>query len=259
MKRFIILFCTVLASTVLCSAAMSSSRVRLEARFLTDKMAYELKLSKAQYHDVYDINYDCIANIGSLMDNVLRGEEWALNRYYDCLDIRNDDLHWVLNRSQYGHFIQAAHFFRPVYVSGGRWNFRIYLTYTNHKHFYYPCPPHYKTYCGAHARPHHNHVSYYKGRYHHAFYAGNFRIRDGKHYHSSRRSDFGSIRLRPGSSKAPDRKAPSRPKPKPEKAPVKVIRPKKDKDKAPAHRPSREPSRKEQNDRASSNSIRKRA
>lgn len=259
MKRFIILFCTVLASTVLCSAAMSSSRVRLEARFLTDKMAYELKLSKAQYNDVYEINYDFIANIGSLMDNVLRGEEWALNRYYDCLDIRNDDLHWVLNRSQYGHFIQAAHFFRPVYVSGGRWNFRIYLTYTNHKHFYYPCPPHYKTYCGAHARPRHNHVSYYKGRYHHAFYTGNFRIRDGKHYHSSRRSDFGSIRLRPGSSKAPDWKAPSRPKPKPEKAPVKVIRPKKDKDKAPAHRPSREPSRKEQNDRASSNSIRKRA
>ena len=79
MKRFIILFCTVLASTVLCSAAMSSSRVRLEARFLTDKMAYELKLSKAQYNDVYEINYDFISGVRYLMDDVLRGEEWALN------------------------------------------------------------------------------------------------------------------------------------------------------------------------------------
>ena len=227
---------------------------------LTDFLAYT-KTKKMNHTNAHELVVHLLMNAAVWFMNYTKtiNDETSKAEAQMLHNIRNDDLHWVLNRSQYGHFIQAAHFFRPVYVSGGRWNFRIYLTYTNHKHFYYPCPPHYKTYCGAHARPRHNHVSYYKGRYHHAFYAGNFRIRDGKHYHFSRRSDFGSIRLRPGSSKAPDWKAPSRPKPKPEKAPVKVIRPKKDKDKAPAHRPSREPSRKEQNDRASSNSIRKRA
>ncbi len=34
--------------------------------------------------------------------------------------------------------MQAAYFYRPVYVSGGRWSFRVYITYTNHNHFYFP-------------------------------------------------------------------------------------------------------------------------
>ena len=76
-------------STTVCHAAMSNSRVRKETRFLTDKMAYELNLNTAQYNDVYEINYDFISGVRYLMDDVLRGEEWALNRYYDYLDVRN--------------------------------------------------------------------------------------------------------------------------------------------------------------------------
>ena len=64
---------------------MSNSKVRKETRFLTDKMAYELNLNTEQYNDVYEINYDFISGIRYLMDDVLRGEEWALNRYYDYL------------------------------------------------------------------------------------------------------------------------------------------------------------------------------
>ena len=118
MKRIIFIFLAAMMSTAVCSAAMSNSKVRKETRFLTDKMAYELNLSTEQYNDVYEINYDFISGIRYLMDDVLRGEEWALNRYYDYLDVRNDDLRWVLNNRQYGRFMQAAYFYRPVYVSG---------------------------------------------------------------------------------------------------------------------------------------------
>ena len=188
MKRIIFIFFAAMMSTAVCSAAMSNSKVRKETRFLTDKMAYELNLSTEQYNDVYEINYDFISGIRYLMDDVLRGEEWALNRYYDYLDVRNDDLRWVLNNRQYGRFMQAAYFYRPVYVSGGRWSFRVYITYTNHNHFYFPRPYHYRTYCGGHYRTHY-HNSYYRGRYHHPHYTGSWSIRNDKSYHTSRRSD----------------------------------------------------------------------
>ena len=195
MKRIIFIFLAAMMSTAVCSAAMSNSKVRKETRFLTDKMAYELNLSTEQYNDVYEINYDFISGIRYLMDDVLRGEEWALNRYYDYLDVRNDDLRWVLNNRQYGRFMQAAYFYRPVYVSGGRWSFRVYITYTNHNHFYFPRPYHYRTYCGGHYRTHY-HNSYYRGRYHHPHYTGSWSIRNDKSYHTSRRSDFGSVNIR---------------------------------------------------------------
>ena len=162
MKRILFILFAAITSTAVCHAAMSNSKVRKETRFLTDKMAYELKLNTEQYNDVYEINYDFISGIRYLMDDVLRGEEWALNRYNDYLDIRNDDLRWVLSSRQYSRFMQAAYFFRPVYVSGGRWSFRIYVTYTNPNHFYYPRPYHYRTYCGGHYRTHYQNVSYYR-------------------------------------------------------------------------------------------------
>lgn len=204
MKRILFMLFAVIMSTAVCHAAMSNSKVRKETRFLTDKMAYELNLNTAQYNDVYEINYDFISGVRYLMDDVLRGEEWALNRYYDYLDIRNDDLRWVLSRRQYSRFMQAAYFFRPIYVSGGHWSFRIYVTYTNPNHFYYPRPYHYRTYCGGHNRVHYHNVSYYRGRHNYPTYNGSFRIRDNKSYHTSRRSDFGSVHIRSNSGTRPN-------------------------------------------------------
>lgn len=202
MKRIVFVFLAAVMSTAVCNAAVSNSKVRKETRFLTDKMAYELNLNTEQYNDVYEINYDFIAGIRYLMDDVLRGEEWALNRYYDYLDVRNDDLHWVLNNGQYRRFMQAAYFYRPVYVSGGRWSFRVYITYTNHSHFYFPKPYHYSMYCGGHYRTHYS-KSYYRGRYHHPHYTGSWSIRNNKSYHTTRRSDFGSVNIRPNANKRP--------------------------------------------------------
>ena len=204
MKRILFMLFAVIMSTAVCHAAMSNSKVRKETRFLTDKMAYELNLNTAQYNDVYEINYDFISGVRYLMDDVLRGEEWALNRYYDYLDIRNDDLRWVLSRRQYSRFMHGAYLFRPIYVSGGHWSFRIYVTYTNPNHFYYPRPYHYRTYCGGHNRVHYHNVSYYRGRHNYPTYNGSFRIRDNKSYHTSRRSDFGSVHIRPNSGTRPN-------------------------------------------------------
>lgn len=203
MKRIMLMILAVITGTVVCSAAMSNSKVRKETRFLTDKMAYELNLSTEQYNDVYEINYDFIAGIRYLMDDVMRGEEWALHRYYDYLDVRNDDLRWVLSSRQYSRFMQAAHFYRPVYVTGGHWAFRVYVTYTNHNHFYFPRPHHYRTYCGGHYRTHYQN-SYYRNRYSHPHYTGSWSVRDDKRYHNNFRSDFGSVNIRPNSNKRPE-------------------------------------------------------
>ena len=58
--------------------AMSISKMRQNTRFLTDRMAYELKLSPQQYDDVYEVNYDFINNVRYLMDDVVRGYDYAL-------------------------------------------------------------------------------------------------------------------------------------------------------------------------------------
>lgn len=227
MKRTLLILVAAVMGTVVCHAAMSNSRVRKETRFLTDKMAYELNLNTEQYNDVYEINYDFISGVRYLMDDVMRGQEWALNRYYDYLDVRNDDLRWVLSSRQYSRFMQAAYFFRPIYVSGGRWSFRIYVTYTNSNHFYYPRPYHYRTYCGGHYRTHYHNASYYRGRYNHPAYNGSFRIRNDKSYHASRRSDFGPVHIRPNSGTHPNPGTKPNPgmKPDPHKRPNPNARP----------------------------------
>lgn len=199
MKRILFILLAV-TSTTFCSAAMSTSKVRKETRFLTDKMAYELNLSTAQYNDVYEINYDFIYGIRYLMDDVLHGEEWALNRYYTYLDIRNDDLRWVLNNGQYRYFLTADYFYRPIYTSGNKWQFRVYINYTNHNHFYFPRPHHYKSYCGGHYRTNYSNNSFYRGRYTHASYSGSYLIGNSNSFSSHIHLDFGSVKVRPGTS-----------------------------------------------------------
>ena len=157
--------------------AMNVSRVRNEARFLTDRMAYELGLNQMQYDDVYEVNYDFIDGIRYLMDDVVRGVGYAMRQYDECLEIRNDDLRWILSERQYRRFLDIEYFSRPVYTSGNRWLFRIYQVYSDVRHFYFDKPHHYKTYKGTHRRDRHQGESYYKNhrreQYNHPVYQGN--------------------------------------------------------------------------------------
>lgn len=164
--------------------AMSMSKVRENARFLTDRMAYELNLTPMQYDDVYEVNYDFIDNIRYIMDDVVRGYDHAVDRYYQFLDYRNDDLRWILSASQYRRFMGVDYFYRPVYTTASNWLFRIYKVYHDVKHFYFDKPHHYKSYRGGHYRTHHGHVSFYKNNrkdhYKHDFYKGDIRVRHDK-------------------------------------------------------------------------------
>ena len=161
--------------------AMSISKMRQNARFLTDKMTYELKLSMMQYDDVYEVNYDFINNIRYIMDDVVRGYGYAVERYYEYLDIRNDDLRWILTNSQYRRFMDVDYFYRPIYTTQNNWLFRIYKTYLDKNLFHYGKPHHYKSYKGEHYRVHHNHVSFYKSnhknKYNHSVYKGDVKVK----------------------------------------------------------------------------------
>ena len=58
MKK-VILALVILAASV-DMMALGRSKVREYARFLSDRMAYELGLSSGQYDDCYEINYDFV-------------------------------------------------------------------------------------------------------------------------------------------------------------------------------------------------------
>lgn len=172
-----------LAVSIPSMGAMSISKMRENARFLTDRMAYELHLSQMQYDDVYEVNYDFINSVRYIMDDVVRGYGYAVDRYYDYLDYRNEDLRWILSSSQYHLFMRVDYFYRPIYTTHNNWLFRIYDIYHDVKHFYFGKPRHYKTYSGGHSRLHH-HAGYYKvnchARYHHDFFKGDVKIRNEK-------------------------------------------------------------------------------
>ena len=128
MKRILfLLFAIGLTVGTTVMAGMSTSKVRKETRFLTDKMAYELSLSTQQYNDAYEINYDFIYSVRNIMDYVARGYEWALDDYYEALDIRNDDLRWVLSDAQYRRFFSLVRasrvrvLFRTMHEMNGSW------------------------------------------------------------------------------------------------------------------------------------------
>ena len=121
--------------------AMSYNAAKNEALFLSDKMAYELNLTAAQYEAVYEINLDYLMSLNGNGD--VFGIWW---------DRRNADLRYVLNSWQYDKYMNLAHFYRPVAWKAGSWTFAVYSHY-NRGHFYNDRPTVYVTYKPA--APHH--------------------------------------------------------------------------------------------------------
>ena len=147
MKKFIITLVLVFA-TVMNVSAMSKYRASREARFLTDKMAWELDLSYSQMEDVYEINYDYFRHLVSVHSN-----------YNHAYEIRNEELSFVLTPRQWARFIAIEYFYIPVHVHAYSWVFPIYTHYRK-DHFYYDAPHAYSHYTGGHA---HN-LDFYRGR-----------------------------------------------------------------------------------------------
>ncbi|MBP5645133.1 MAG: hypothetical protein J6W95_04305 [Bacteroidales bacterium] len=138
MKKMMIL--ALLMTTAITASAMNYSTARNEALFLSDKMAYELNLTDAQYDAVYEINLDYLMSVGTRDDAY--GSWW--NR-------RNADLRYVLTPHQYDRFVRLTHFYRPLTWHNGTWTFGVYNVY-RHDRFYRSRPSGIASYRGGNNR-----------------------------------------------------------------------------------------------------------
>ena len=130
--------------------AMSYTAARNEALFLSDKMAYELNLTPAQYEAVYEINLDYLMSLNGHAD--VFGIWW---------DRRNMDLKFVLTAWQYDKYMSLTYFYHPVAWKAGNWTFTIYSHY-NRGHFFNAHPTVYVTYKGGN---NHKHDHFYADRH----------------------------------------------------------------------------------------------
>ena len=118
--------------------AMNFKTAKNEALFLSDKMAYELNLTDAQYDAVYEINLDYLMSVNGRNDAY--GTWW--NR-------RNTDLKYVLTAWQYEKFVDMSYFYRPLTWKNGSWTFNVYSHYSNKSHFYKARPKAFTSYKGG--------------------------------------------------------------------------------------------------------------
>ena len=146
MKKMMIL--AVMMVMTISANAMSYNAAKNEALFLSDKMAYELNLTAAQYEAVYEINLDYLMSLNGHGD--VFGIWW---------DRRNADLRFVLNSWQYDKYVALSHFYRPVAWKAGSWTFAVYTHY-NRGHFYNAHPTVFVTYKGGHNRVHGSHYAH---------------------------------------------------------------------------------------------------
>ena len=152
MKKMIFALVMMLTSAVSASA-MSYEQARNEALFLTDKMAYELNLTDAQYEAAYEINLDYLMSVATVDD--VFGVYW---------ERRNLDLSYILYSWQWDAFRAATYFYRPLYWDAGYWHFGIYARYPHRDYFYFGRPHFYATYRGGHSWHLNGGHSYYHGR-----------------------------------------------------------------------------------------------
>lgn len=129
MKRIVLTVITVFVLAVQQAGAMSYERASAEARFLTDKMAYELNLDDYQYQQAYDINFNYFYNLNDASD--FYGGYWRT---------RNSALELIFSALQFRNFCRSTYFYRPVYIYRNAWTFPIYRRYPRTR-FFRPAPP----------------------------------------------------------------------------------------------------------------------
>lgn len=129
MKRLFLSLLAVVVWTIQSASAMSYERASEEARFLTDKMAYELNLDDYQYQQAYDINFNYFYNLNDASD--FYGRTWRS---------RNSALELLLSALQFRNYCRLDYFYRPVYIYRNAWTFPIYRRYPRTR-FFRPAPP----------------------------------------------------------------------------------------------------------------------
>ncbi len=191
MKKLIVsLVITLAAFCNVC--AMSYPEAAEQARYLTDKMAYELNLNEQQYNDCYEINLDYLLSV-----------ETADDAFGNYLAYRNADLRHILLDWQFTLFAATDYFFHPLYWRAGAWYYPVYRRYAP-DYFYYSHPTVYWSYRGGHGRFHYQNGYYLSRR---PQWRGGFRGHDrspvvfheshhGRHYDNYRGHGSDSYRSR---------------------------------------------------------------
>ena len=133
-----IMMMAMMMAMAISAKAMSYKEAKYEALFLSDKMAYELNLSNAQYDDVYEINLDYLMSVNGYSD--------AYGKYWNR---RNNDLKYVLSAYQYEKYMKLNYFYRPISWEKGAWTFIVYSHYKDKNHFYKSNPKGYSSYKGG--------------------------------------------------------------------------------------------------------------
>lgn len=153
MKKFMSVLAILLLMAV-SAKSMSYEQARQQALFLTDKMAYELNLTDAQYEAAYEVNLDYLMGVNTYDD--LYGAYWRQ---------RNLDLSYILLDWQYRNYVDAAYFYRPLYWQAGYWHFGIYARYPHRDYFFfYDRPRVFVEYRGGHSWRMNGGRSWYNGR-----------------------------------------------------------------------------------------------
>lgn len=159
MKRLLMIVAASVA-IALSANAMGYREACEEARYLTDKMAYELGLSPREYRRVYRTNLEYLLSVDDYDDLYTR--HWRA---------RNSALRVALSGRQWSLFIGTDYFYRPLsWRNGGVvLNIRSYAPRYRAPRY---CPPPPRPYCGPRDgwdRPHgdfkykhHKHHRHYK-------------------------------------------------------------------------------------------------
>ena len=153
MRKIVLTLIASFIVSIATTSAMSYEQARVQALFLTDKMAYELNLTEAQYEAAYEINLDYLMSVNTVDD--LYGIYWSH---------RNVDLSYILYDWQYRAFIDAPYFYRPLRWDGGYWRFGVYARYPRRDYYYFGRPAFYNVYNGAHSWRMNGGRSWYNGR-----------------------------------------------------------------------------------------------
>lgn len=192
-----------LAMVAMLSTAQTLGDIRTNARFLTDRMVYDLGVNVMKADALYEINYDFLTHIEPYLPELAYRDEYALNLYYTFLNERNDDLRWVLSEREYRRFMALEYYYRPLAVAQNRCYLSVYNIYSDRDLYYYDYPTIYYSYNGGHSRRYYHDDGYYQRYYRHrpsTVFAGSFRIgnvgvgisvssdgyREHRHYNESR-------------------------------------------------------------------------
>ena len=148
MKKMI--FMAMMMTIAISASAMTYNQARNEALFLSDKMAYELGLTKSQYEAVYEINLDYLMCVNRQSD--LYGKYWKR---------RNTDLKYILSAYQYRLFEKTEYFYRPMKWQNRDFTMTVYSRYSNKSKMYRGQPSAYSSYKGGNNK---GSASYYKNK-----------------------------------------------------------------------------------------------